>query len=55
MEELVQEHSSSPVQPLILVLHKDEGRGERGVQCGGADDVQERQTVLTGLVSIIQD
>ena len=35
MEELVQEHSSSPVQPLILVLHKDEGREERGVQCDG--------------------
>ena len=50
MEELVQEHNSSPIRLFILVLRKDEGRGERGVQCGGIYDVQERQAVLVSLV-----
>ena len=35
VEELVQEHNSSTVRLFILVLHKDEGREERGVQCDG--------------------
>ena len=52
VEDLVQEHNSSPVRLFILVLHKDEG--ERSVKCGGTDDVEERKTVLVGIVCRIQ-
>ena len=55
VETFVLEPNGSLVRLFFLVLHEIEGRGECGVQCGGTDDVQERQTVFVCLVDEIQD
>ena len=53
VEKFVQAANGSLVR--FFVLHEIEGRGEFGVQCGGTDDVQERQTAFVCLVDEIQD
>ena len=54
VEDPVQEYNSSHVRLFIIPLHKDEGRGERGVQYGGTDNVQKKKTLIVGLVCRIQ-
>ena len=55
VEKFVRDPNSCPVRFFVLALHENEGRGECGVQCGGTDDVQERQTLFVCHVGEIQD